>query len=63
MPVTNTRPAVLVSAAALNPKAVAMLEAAGYAVINTSGYPGEPRADRRTAGTSPGGAAAPAGLH
>ena len=42
MPVTNTRPAVLVSAAALNPKAVAMLETAGYAVINTSGYPGEP---------------------
>ena len=41
MPVTNTRPAVLVSAAALNPKAVAMLEAAGYAVVNTSGYPGE----------------------
>ena len=38
---SNARPAVLVSAAALAPQAVAMLEAAGYAVITTTGYPGE----------------------
>lgn len=36
-----SRPAVLVSAAALAPQAVAMLEAAGYAVICTTGYPSE----------------------
>lgn len=35
------RPNVLVSAARLAPEAVAMLEAAGYAVQCTSGYPGE----------------------
>ncbi len=40
-PGPNRRPAVLVSAAALAPPAVAMLEAAGYAVITTTGYPGE----------------------
>jgi D-3-phosphoglycerate dehydrogenase len=37
----NSRPAVLVSAAALAPEAVAMLEAAGYAVITTTSYPSE----------------------
>ena len=41
LPGSNSRPAVLVSAAALAPPAVAMLEAAGYAVINTTGYPSE----------------------
>lgn len=40
-PAPNHRPAVLVSAASLAPPAVAMLEAAGYAVITTAAYPGE----------------------
>ncbi|QCO06108.1 hypothetical protein D3867_29640 (plasmid) [Azospirillum argentinense] len=35
------QPAVLVSAAALAPEAVAMLQQAGYAVITTSAYPSE----------------------
>jgi D-3-phosphoglycerate dehydrogenase / 2-oxoglutarate reductase len=37
----NRQPTVLVSAAALAPDAVAMLQQAGYAVITTSGYPEE----------------------
>ena len=37
----NTQPTVLVSAAALAPEAVSMLEKAGYAVITTTGYPPE----------------------
>lgn len=40
-PTPNRRPTVLVSAAALAPAAVSMLEAAGYAVITTTGYPSE----------------------
>jgi D-3-phosphoglycerate dehydrogenase / 2-oxoglutarate reductase len=35
------RPAVLVTAAKLAPEAVALLDAAGYAVVCTSGYPAE----------------------
>ena len=35
------KPAVLVTAAKLAPEAVAILEAAGYAVPCTSGYPSE----------------------
>ena len=40
-PSPNRRPTVLVSAAALAAPAVAMLEQAGYAVITTTGYPGQ----------------------
>jgi D-3-phosphoglycerate dehydrogenase / 2-oxoglutarate reductase len=40
-PIPSTRPAVLVTAAKLAPEAVAILEAAGYAVPCTSAYPSE----------------------
>src|SRR3954452_11587828 len=40
-PMSDTKPAVLVTAAWLAPEAVAILEQAGYAVPCTSAYPSE----------------------